>query len=122
MHDPFAYSELYPQLFALVFGEKDFSGDYYWALMTNGLLRKTRQFIHETDVWNDALETPGVDLVRRDMSRAEFQNLVAEHSGQFTVGGRVREWLRGEPRGEQESTYRRQYPPATATPAVKYED
>jgi hypothetical protein len=98
--------------------------------MTNGLLRKTRQFIHETDVWNDALETLGVDLVRRDMSRAEFQNLVAEHSGQFTVGGRVREWLRGELRGEtlhaigmqQESTYRCQYPPATATPAVKYED
>ena len=94
MHDPFAYSELYPQLFALVFGEDDFSGDYYWALMTNGLLKKeTQQFIHETDVWNDALETLGVDLVRRDMSRTEFQNLVAEHSGRFTVGGRVREWL-----------------------------
>jgi hypothetical protein len=26
MHDPFAYSELYPRLFALVFREEDFPG------------------------------------------------------------------------------------------------
>ncbi|KIM89456.1 hypothetical protein PILCRDRAFT_95266 [Piloderma croceum F 1598] len=90
IQDPIVFTELYPQLFELVFGAEDFSGDYYWALMTNGLLRKeTQQFIHETELWNDVSETLGEDLVRRDMSRVEFQTLVAEHRNRFPVEGRV---------------------------------
>jgi len=92
---PDMFSALYPQLFAYVYGEeRDFSVDYYWALMENGMLRKeAQQFVKEMEVWKEAFEVLGRELVLRNMSREEFGTVVRKYVEQFSEGGSVREWL-----------------------------
>jgi hypothetical protein len=89
------FSAFYPQLFAYVYGEeRDFSADYYGALMENRILRKkARQFEKETDVWKELLETLGDKLVSRSLSREEFGAVVRKYVERFPEGGLVREWL-----------------------------
>jgi hypothetical protein len=87
--DPVIFSAIYPQLFAYVYGEEDdFSADYYWALIENGILRKeARQFEKETEVWKEALKTLGDEHVSRHMSREEFGTVVRKYDERFPEGG-----------------------------------
>lgn len=95
---PIMCEELYPALFAHIFGEdKDFHGDYMFALTYNGILRETwEQFEKENAVWLEAREVLGDDMVRADLNVGEFKDLVSKHLGRFTDGGLVREWLTSE--------------------------
>ena len=93
------FSELYPQLFAYIYGEEedskdaDFSTEYYMAL-ENGILKKEgQQFRAETEVWKEVLNVLGSELVSRFMSRIEFRNVVENHVDRFPKGGLVRDWL-----------------------------
>ena len=97
---PLSYSMFYYQLFAHVFGdsaEAEFSGDYYWALMDDGLRKKKVQRLDtEQDVRREALDTLGEELVARHLSRSAFKALVLEYHDRFDVRGNVREWLTTE--------------------------
>jgi hypothetical protein len=92
---PDMFSALYPQLFEYVYGgEHDFSTDYYWALTENGILRKeAQQFDKETEVWKEAFETLGEELVSRSISREEFGAVVRKYVERFSDGGLVSKWL-----------------------------
>jgi hypothetical protein len=50
------FSELYPRLFAHIFGESEsFSVEYYCALVENGILKKdNEQFGRKRQVWLEA--------------------------------------------------------------------
>ena len=97
---PLSYSVLYDQLFAHVFGDnaqEEFSADYYWALMDNGLLKKRVQRLDtERDVRHEALDILGEGLVVRNLSRSTFKDLVMTYHDRFAEGGKVREWLTAE--------------------------
>jgi hypothetical protein len=92
---PGLFSQIYPQLFSYVYGEdKNFSTDYYWALMEHGILRKeSQEFEMEAEVWSEALKTLGNELVARNMGRKEFYIVVQNHSDEFPEGGLVKDWL-----------------------------
>ena len=92
---PIMASELYPQLFAHIYGEdKAFSTEYYWALIEQGILKKeAQQFKEETEVWNEVLNTLGSELVSSNMSRTEFRIVVQNHLDRFPKGGLVKDWL-----------------------------
>ena len=97
----FQFPELYPQLFAHIYGEdKDFSTDYYWALMEDGILKKeAQQFEAENEVWKEALNTLGSEFVSNNMSRTEFRIVVQNHVDRFPKEGLVlvRNWLAATP-------------------------
>jgi hypothetical protein len=92
---PGMFSEVYPQLFAYIHGDdEDFSTDYYWALMEHGILRKERrEFERNAEVWSEALETLGSQIISRNMGRKEFCTIVQNHSEKFSEGGLVKNWL-----------------------------
>ncbi|KIM71435.1 hypothetical protein PILCRDRAFT_99463 [Piloderma croceum F 1598] len=94
---PLSYSVLYDQFFAHVFGDnaqEEFSVDYYWALMDNGLLKKRVQRLDtERDVRREALDTLGEGLVIRNLSWSTFKDLVMKYHDRFAQGGKVQEWL-----------------------------
>ena len=88
---------LYPQLFAHIYGadeDSDFLTEYYWALIENGILKKeAQQFKAEAEVWKEALNTLGSELVSKNMSRTEFRIVVQSHVDRFPKGELVRNWL-----------------------------
>ena len=92
---PYMFPQVYPQLFAHVFGEeKSFSVDYYLALMHKGILRgEASQFKKEHEVWCEASNMLGDELVSRNMNREEFRRVVQHHMDRFAEEGLVREWL-----------------------------
>ena len=94
---PFTYSVTYPQLFKHVFGDDDeISGDYYYAMMEEGILRKDKErFDKENKVWLEARKVLGDDVVGRDLKIDEFKSLVSKHLDKFDNEGSVREWLAG---------------------------
>ena len=57
------------------------------------LRKEAQQFVKETEVWKEAFETLGEELVSRNMSREEFGTVVRKYVEQFSEGGSVREWL-----------------------------
>jgi hypothetical protein len=95
MQYPLMFSEVYPLLFAHIYGEDEStSAKYYWSLMERGILRKeTRQFEKETEVHDEAVEILGEELVSRDMSNENFQSIVRKYVDRFPEPGLVREWL-----------------------------
>ena len=90
------FSELYPQLFAHIYGE-DFSLKYYLALEDGILKKEAEQFRAETEVWNEVLNILGSELVSNNMSRTEFRIVVQNHMDRFPKGGLVRDWLATTP-------------------------
>jgi len=94
---PYTYSVTYPQLFRHVFGDDDeISGDYYYAMMEEGILRKDKErFDKENKVWLEARKVLGDDVVGRDLKIAEFKSLVSKHLDKFDNEGSVQEWLAG---------------------------
>ena len=99
MQSEIMYSELYPQLFAHIYGDdEDFSTEYYWALLEKGILKKVaQQFRAETEVRNEVLNTLGSELVSKNMRRTEFRVVVQNNLDRFPEGGLVREWLAATP-------------------------
>ncbi|KAJ3856697.1 hypothetical protein EV368DRAFT_31824 [Lentinula lateritia] len=96
MYYPGMYSSMYPLLFAHVFGDDDdnFSTDYYWALMENGILNKEKQrFDRENGVWLEAREILGEEAVRPHLTRTEFIDLILKFEDRFDNGGSVSQWL-----------------------------
>lgn len=97
MYFPIVYSVFYPLLFKYVFGndEEDFSADYYWALMENGILKKDKErFDKEHKAWLEAREVLGENVVAKDLKVGEFKDLVLKHLDKFDNEGSVRElWL-----------------------------
>ena len=93
------FSEVYPQLFAHIYGEdEDFSTEYYWALIEEGILKQeAQQFRAETEVWEKVLDTLGSEFVSKNMSRTEFRIVVQNHVDRFPKGGLVRDWLAATP-------------------------
>ncbi|KAL6310265.1 hypothetical protein BKA93DRAFT_906697 [Sparassis latifolia] len=93
---------IYPQLFAHVFGivedeEEKFQTEYYWALLEKGILKKlTSQFRRETEVWHEAMNILGADVVPKNLRRDQFRAVILEHADQFDVDGQVRQWLATE--------------------------
>ncbi|KAF9067664.1 hypothetical protein BDP27DRAFT_1296029 [Rhodocollybia butyracea] len=92
---PGMYPAVYPLFFAHVFGDdEDFSTDYYWALMENGILNRDKQrFDRETEVWLEARKVLGEEAVGRNLTRKEFKELVLKCLERFDDGGGVRRWL-----------------------------
>ncbi|KDR66381.1 hypothetical protein GALMADRAFT_259458 [Galerina marginata CBS 339.88] len=92
---PVAYSVFYPLLFSHVLGNNDdFSVDYYWSLMEQGILRKeTAQFEKENKVWLEAQKILGKDVVCTGLTAGEFKDLVLIHLDEFDKEGIVCEWL-----------------------------
>ena len=93
------FSVLYPQLFSHIYGEdEDFSSEYYGALTERGFLKKMdQQFAAETEVWKEAFEVLGSELVSNEMSRTEFRVVGENHVDRFPSGGLVRDWLAAPP-------------------------
>ncbi|KAL6310267.1 hypothetical protein BKA93DRAFT_755141 [Sparassis latifolia] len=93
---------IYPQLFEYIFGEvgkeeENFRGDYYYALMEKGILRKpTARFERETEVWSEAVKILGEDVVPSDLNRDRFRAMAQAHIDRFDVDGQVRQWLTAE--------------------------
>ena len=99
LSNPVLHAKLFDQLFGLVYGddEDNFSVYYYRALMRKGVLRKeTQRFENETAVWREASDTLPELNISRDLSKSAFKTLMLEYHDQFTVGGKVREWLAAE--------------------------
>ena len=94
---PYTYSVTYPQLFKHVFGDDDeISGDYYYAMMEEGILRKDKaRFDKEHKVLLEARKVLGDDVVVRGLKMAEFKSLVLKHLDKFDNEGSVQEWLAG---------------------------
>lgn len=82
---PYMFTALYPQLFAFAFGdEKEFSGDYYWALMKCGILREvTKQFDYEVEVWHEVKSILRDELADQDYTRTEFLKFATQKKGPF---------------------------------------
>ncbi|KAF8964239.1 hypothetical protein BDZ97DRAFT_1660637 [Flammula alnicola] len=95
MEFPSMYSSVYPLLFTHVFGEdENFSTDYYWALMENGILKKDKErFDEESKAWLEARKVLGDDEVSKNLKIGEFKDLVSKHLDRFDDEGSVREWL-----------------------------
>jgi aminoglycoside phosphotransferase (APT) family kinase protein len=94
---PYTYNVTYPQLFKHVFGDDDeILGDYYYAIMEKGILRKDRErFDKENKVLLEARKVLGDDVVVRGLKIAEFKSLVSKHLDTFDKEGSVQEWLAG---------------------------
>ena len=99
MQSQIMFSGLYPQLFTHIYGEdEDFSMEYYWALIEEGILKKKReQFKAETEVWKEVFNLLGSEFVSKDMSRTEFRIIVQNHLDQFPRGELVRDWFAATP-------------------------
>ncbi|KAJ3993348.1 hypothetical protein F5050DRAFT_1782577, partial [Lentinula boryana] len=95
MYFPGMYSLVYPLLFAYVFGDdEDFSTDYYWALMENGILnRDQKRFEQEREVWLEACQVLGEEVVDVNMTRTEFRDLVSKSQEKFNNEGSVCRWF-----------------------------
>ena len=95
---PIMCDELYPALFAHIFGEgKDFHGDYMFALTYHGILKETwEQCEKENAVWFEAKEVLSDEIVGDRLNVGEFKNLVSKHLARFSDGGLVHEWLTSE--------------------------
>ncbi|KIK60006.1 hypothetical protein GYMLUDRAFT_226331 [Collybiopsis luxurians FD-317 M1] len=95
MYFPAMYSSVYPLPFAYVFGNKeDFSADYYCALMENGILNKDKKhFNWEREVWLEAQQVLGEEVVGRNLTKKEFQDLMLKYQDRFDKNGDVSRWL-----------------------------
>ncbi|KAJ3992631.1 hypothetical protein F5050DRAFT_1787536 [Lentinula boryana] len=95
MYFPGMYSSVYPLLFAYVFGDdEDFSTDYYWALMENGILKRDqKRFEQEREVWLEACQVLGEEVVGVNMTRTEFRDLVSKSRERFDKEGSVCRWF-----------------------------
>ncbi|KAK7448099.1 hypothetical protein VKT23_013857 [Stygiomarasmius scandens] len=96
LRDEVMMDALYPDLFRFAFGTEsnDFEVAYYLALTRQGILSKeTRRFEFEHEVFLEAEEVLGKDLVKFGLRREEFRDLVLRDGSLFDSGGRVCQWL-----------------------------
>ena len=69
IQSPIMFSVLYPLLFAHILCEnRDFSRQYYRALMEKGILEDNERFNKENRVWLEAWKVLGEDVVGRNLS------------------------------------------------------
>ncbi|KAG8946599.1 hypothetical protein FRC03_001333 [Tulasnella sp. 419] len=94
---PILYNTLFPKVVDYIYGEDASESNFFLSSVTNalfeGVLAEVSDlFDQETEVFEEAVKVLGKEKIRKWMDKAEFEQVIRDHSSEFPSGV-VHEWL-----------------------------